>query len=462
MRLSPGRVYVCCVTALLASGIVALAFYLNWFHLGIDLPPGDLHGGTVLLYEVDRARTKDPYNPEDLASALRRRIDAADLRNIMVRSVGDERVEIVLPLSGAVPAKEIEDIRTMIAQQGKLEFRILANTHDDNDAITQVREWINDPANGEKLQALNDRGEPPPQPLSPGGGPRFTVVLQGKPHRHTYEWVGVGKQYVHSLRLENTSTSQLKTVATKSYLGKAFDAPEYEFLLYTREIPEPLRTDPHRLAPGDHVLGKKFEFYILTRKQEPNTEVTGEFISSVSRKPGAAGDWQLHFTFDPTGADRFFALTTLNKPDTTGPAFRRQLGIILDGQLQSAPRLHDPIRTGGQITGDFTAKEVDDIVALLRAGALPATLKPQPVSETTIEPTVDYADYRGTILRRAVWAVGVTFVAVLVLLLACIKLIESTTSRTIAEESSGQEAARAPDGAADGSPFSSSTGTQKE
>jgi SecD/SecF fusion protein len=65
---------------------------------------------------------------------------------------------------------------------------------------------------------------------------------------------------------------------------------------------------------------------------------------------------------------------------------RRHLAIILDGLVMSAPTINSEIGRQGQISGNFTQQEVDSIVSLLRAGALPVRLKAQPVSETTVAP----------------------------------------------------------------------------
>ena len=60
----------------------------------------------------------------------------------------------------------------------------------------------------------------------------------------------------------------------------------------------------------------------------------------------------------------------------------------MDGQIRSAPVLNQAIRTDGQISGNFTPADIDTLVRILRAGALPATLKPQPVSENTVGATL--------------------------------------------------------------------------
>src|SRR6202011_5890882 len=77
--------------------------------------------------------------------------------------------------------------------------------------------------------------------------------------------------------------------------------------------------------------------------------------------------------------------------------------------------------------GGFTKKEVDRLVTILRAGALPATLIPTPVSENTMGATLGEDT-----IRKGTIAVGVAFVVVLAFmvvyyrfagLVACVALL---------------------------------------
>ena len=67
-----------------------------------------------------------------------------------------------------------------------------------------------------------------------------------------------------------------------------------------------------------------------------------------------------------TGAAKFKAATTAN--------VGRQLAIVLDNHVSSAPVIRGVISDDGQISGRFTAQEADELAKVLRAGALPATL----------------------------------------------------------------------------------------
>src|SRR5262249_45615860 len=119
-------------------------------------------------------------------------------------------------------------------------------------------------------------------------------------------------------------------------------------------------------------------------------------------------------------------LTSRNKPAKEG-GFKRQLAIILDGQIRSAPSLNSPIRSNGIIEGEFTQKEVENLVTILRAGALPATLRPQPVSESTMGATLGEDPIRsGTISIVFAFVAVMAFMVVYYKfagLVACIALV---------------------------------------
>ena len=73
------------------------------------------------------------------------------------------------------------------------------------------------------------------------------------------------------------------------------------------------------------------------------------------------------FTLDRVGAKKFGKATTAN--------VGKQLAIILDGKIISAPSIREPIVGGsGQITGNFTFQSATDLALLLRSGALPAPM----------------------------------------------------------------------------------------
>ncbi|MCP5003667.1 MAG: protein translocase subunit SecD, partial [Planctomycetes bacterium] len=116
------------------------------------------------------------------------------------------------------------------------------------------------------------------------------------------------------------------------------------------------------------------EDWVLVRNK---TEITGEHLDRVfpDRK-----DIQpvVGFEFDQVGKAKFGRLTERN--------IGKPLAIILDGVLYSAPVIRDRIPGKGIIEGNFTQDEINDLIAVMRAGSLPADLELE--METTVGPSL--------------------------------------------------------------------------
>ena len=101
------------------------------------------------------------------------------------------------------------------------------------------------------------------------------------------------------------------------------------------------------------------------------------------------------FTLNLDGAARFSKLTE----DNIG----KQLAIVLDGIVQSAPEIQTRIESGGIIQGGskgFTVEQVRDLVLVLRSGALPA--RTRTVYENFIGPSLGEDSIRAGIAASAV------------------------------------------------------------
>lgn len=112
--------------------------------------------------------------------------------------------------------------------------------------------------------------------------------------------------------------------------------------------------------------------YVVKRR----VEVSGDRLTDA-QPSFQNGQPVVSFRFDSAGARQFGNATTEN--------VGRQLAIVLDDRVISAPRINEPIIGGsGIITGNFTVQEAQDLALLLRAGALPAPLTV--LEERTIGP----------------------------------------------------------------------------
>ncbi|MEE8435178.1 MAG: protein translocase subunit SecD [bacterium] len=95
--------------------------------------------------------------------------------------------------------------------------------------------------------------------------------------------------------------------------------------------------------------------------------LSGETVSDARVQFGDFNRPYVGLSFDSIGTDLFGKITSKNRG--------RNLAIVLDGKVKSAPVIQDAI-TGGeaQITGGFTLQEATDLTIWLRSGALPAPL----------------------------------------------------------------------------------------
>jgi len=88
----------------------------------------------------------------------------------------------------------------------------------------------------------------------------------------------------------------------------------------------------------------------------------------------------MSFTLDERGGSRFYALTNGN--------LKRQLAIFLDDRCVSHANIESAIRTHGQIRGNFSRQEVEEMSRKLNAGSLPKKLKDPPISVRSIGSTL--------------------------------------------------------------------------
>jgi len=106
-------------------------------------------------------------------------------------------------------------------------------------------------------------------------------------------------------------------------------------------------------------------WYVLSRL----VVVSGRDLRSAveNRNSNNPGMWQVSFTLSPEAARRFGPFTEQNKG--------RQMAIVLDHRVYSAPVINARIDDSGVIEGNFSQESAHDLALVLRAGALPASIK---------------------------------------------------------------------------------------
>jgi protein-export membrane protein SecD len=155
----------------------------------------------------------------------------------------------------------------------------------------------------------------------------------------------IGETGKLEFKLVDPSANAVQVAETKQI-------PPGDELVYSAGAP---KGSPEGTAPIPYVL---------------KSQVLVSGASLVDAQPGfdsRSGEPVVTFRFDAAGATRFGKVTQEN----VGLPF----AIVLDNKVISAPVIREPILGGtGQISGNFTVQQANDLSVLLRSGSLPAKL----------------------------------------------------------------------------------------
>jgi preprotein translocase subunit SecD len=194
---------------------------------------------------------------------------------------------------------------------------------------------------------------------------RNIEVLRTRLDRFSVAEISIAKQGEKEIVIELPDVSDPQEA--KEMIGRAallefklvekMGSSESELLLeYDGDLPDDLQ-----ILPGERVHGHT-PYYVVQRY----AKVTGNMLSDA--RPAMGGKTGIEpivqFSFNEEGGDKFYELTSKN--------YNRQLAIVLDGEVISAPRIESAIRTTGTITGNFTTHEVKKLAYLLKSGSFVA------------------------------------------------------------------------------------------
>ncbi|MCA8999160.1 MAG: hypothetical protein KDA80_19320, partial [Planctomycetaceae bacterium] len=135
-------------------------------------------------------------------------------------------------------------------------------------------------------------------------------------------------------------------------------------------------TGSEKITPGDRsqtrtrtINGDEVTEYLLVVDPDPQKRITGDLLENVYKQ---AGEFRtsVGFQFNVQGGRLFHALTSRHQP-RQGANYRNRLAIVLNEEIHSAPTINAVIGATGQIDGNFTEEEIDELVAVLSAGQLP-------------------------------------------------------------------------------------------
>jgi SecD/SecF fusion protein len=144
--------------------------------------------------------------------------------------------------------------------------------------------------------------------------------------------------------------------------------------------------------PTTKALTTQYELYAVKVPRNGKAPLEGDVVTNASADPDPnTGQMQVSLNMNQRGAKTWANMTT--KAANEG---NREIAIVLDNEVVSAPRVNGPI-TGGRssITGNFTTQEAKDLASILEVGKLPA--KTQIVQESLVGPSLGADNIRRSV-----------------------------------------------------------------
>ena len=327
----------------------------------------DLKGGTSFTLGVDVDRLTESIiaaNPgiTNTVGAVERKV-AETLKGCDERIIQVIRRRVDAMGTNEPVIQGMKDHRLLVQLPGAdEEVRKAAKANLQSAAFLEFR--LTHPKNDQLVAKLLGKEVAPPG-----------YVKGGRGYAKAPDWAEVSKQPGYAARLA------------------AFETPDarYRFMLEDN---------------GDGTFSPSF----VSRK----TELTGEsLVSAAVERDPTTGTLAIGFRLNSEGARVFSTLTRNYKAHgPKNPGDRgRQLAIVLDEQLVSAPVINGEIGANGQITGHFDPASARKLAAELNAGALPAPMKI--LAETTVAPTVGEDAKEAGIVAAAL---GFSLVAIFMLI----------------------------------------------
>ncbi len=285
----------------------------NSLNLGLDI-----QGGMYVVLSVDKDKVKGKQlkdAADRVVEVIRNRVDQLGVFEPVIQKVGEDRVVVQLP---GVISKE--RARMILGKTALLEFKLLA----DENLFAEFIRGVDRVLGGWVTPGMDTLR---------GSFSNLLVALEGDVAVEERNWAKVD--------------SILKLPEVQSLIPVG-----YEILW----------------GATQELQGKKFRKLYMVKSETP---LTGAYIIEANATIGqaqAAGQPIVQLRFDRTGAAIFSRIT--------GENVGKRLAIVLDGVVQSAPRIQERIPTGNaQITGIGSLREAQDLAAILRAGALPVPVK---------------------------------------------------------------------------------------
>ena len=335
----------------------------------------DLAGGTSITLQIDQSGLKDGDDIKDIQAQsleiIRNRVDQYGLSEPQISPTGDDR--IVVELAGV----DDSTAKALVGSTAKLEFKILAESEKftqvvgliDGYLTRQTTDIIADSSvtDSAKVDSSKKAPEAKDQALSDdellAGG-----VAKAEEKKDTAAAEAAPADVVgQSLSSFFISFGNGGFIAEESVEKvKKLLATEGVQKLIPRDVAFAFGSGLEKLRRDANIKAKRL--YLLKRRAEMGgDDITDARPYRVSDGM-SAGEVAVNLKFGGIGPKKFSAVTAAN--------VGKQMAIVLDNQVISAPVIRDRIPNGeAQITGLDDMAEANRLAVVLKAGALKAPMQ---------------------------------------------------------------------------------------
>ena len=364
------------LTILLAAWALYSAYPPTSRNLLQEFQSKAVNTDTNLTAILSRARDLEKQNPERAYGNLAQAIGTNDITRYFpkIRSTAElNQTKVILNRLQQDAAGKIKlglDLRGGTSFTVEVDTNRLAASSDKQQIIAQAVEILR--------KRVDRLGVAEPL-IQPAGENKILIALPGLSDADNESArTQIQKAAFLQFRMVHPDSDQM--------IEQGIPAPGYEVLTI-----KPKSGDPH----------EKVYRYLVKIKAERG--LTGKNIKTayVARHP-VSNEPEIHFTLDQEGAQKFAEITREFSP--RGDKFSL-LGIVLDGELYSAPRIMGEIPGGsGSITGSFTPKEAWELANVLE-NPLEAPVKI--IQESRVDPSLGKDSIRSSIMASVIGTVAV-------------------------------------------------------
>ncbi len=318
----------------------------------------EIVGGTNLIYAIDRSsegNVKVKVTAKDFMVPLINRLNPSGTKELLIRPIGEDQIEITIP---DVDDIELSEIKRQITDSGILQFRIVANQNDHKNIIDLAIAQANSPDQNVRLKR------------------NIVMVDKTTNEERVVGWWRTLGRGIEVDGVRQVTGYQSGDLIRNSQTGRLISPP-----------PGGKPNDFEKWLAAQGIVDVDI-LLALEKSGKPYVEVNGSDLTSAKKGVSSKGGYEVNFTMSVGGGDKLMRLTGANLPSGKGGMgqsdFKRRMAILLDNRILSAPSLNSTIRSQGLIEGNFSEKEVDFLVNILNAGALPGALSKTPISENSV------------------------------------------------------------------------------